>query len=158
MGSEYYRVVVETSKLKTRKPEGHKSECSNLNCGELHAVLLFFMWQIGCWEESRESKVPKRRWVDDTCVVSTKFNNSYNASPYQRNTHLPALFDLLPFLTRNRVIDLEFGATDCLAVATLGLIEIDDVPNGIEILADHRFRERMGRTKRRAKDLRRPLR
>jgi len=98
-----------------------------------------------------------RRWVDDTCMVSTKFNNSYNASPYRRNTHLPALFDLLPFLTRNRARILKFVATARLGITTLGFIEIDDVPNGIEILADDRFSEQMGMMKRRAKDLHRPL-
>ena len=77
-------------------------------------------------------------------MVSTKFNNSYNASPYRRNTHLLARFDLLPFLTRNRARNLKFGATDRLGVTSLGFIEIDDVPNGIEILADHRFNEQMG--------------
>ena len=90
-------------------------------------------------------------------MVSTKFNNSYNASPYRRNTHLPALFDLLPFLTRNRARNLKFVATARLGITTLGFIEIDDVPNGIEILADDRFSEQMGRMKRRAKDLHRPL-
>jgi hypothetical protein len=36
--------------------------------------------------------------------------------------------------------------SDRLGVTGLGFIEIDDVPDGIEILADHRFSEQMGRT------------
>ena len=41
--------------------------------------------------------------------------------------------------------NLKFGATDCLGVTSLSFIEIDDVPNGIEILADHGFSEQVGR-------------
>ena len=78
----------------------------------------------------------QRRWVDDACMVSTNIDNSYNASPYRRNTHLPALFDLPTFLTRNRARNLKFVAADRLDVTTLGFVEIDDVPNGIEILED----------------------
>jgi len=51
-------------------------------------------------------------------------------------------FDLPPFLNRNRARNLKLITSGRLGITTLGFIEIDDVPDGIEILADHRFSER----------------
>jgi len=82
-------------------------------------------------------------------MVSTKFNSSYNASQDQQNIHLPTTFDLLRSLLANEheSESLKFVATDCLGVTTLGFVEIDDIPNGVEILAVDRV-QRTDRTKR----------
>jgi len=96
--------------------------------------------------------------VETARMVSTKFNSSYNASQHRQNIHLPTTFDLIRPLLAAEHESLQFVATDCLRVTTLGFVEIDDIPNGIEILAI----DRVQRTDRKDEkssswDSRRPL-
>jgi hypothetical protein len=109
-------------------------------CGLAACGFYFFcdIWTPGRRRESKtqkESTTVTRRvwtmhaWTQRNSAVPT----SYNASQYRQNIHLPTPFDLLRSLPAAKHDFLE-SRPGGLSVASLGFFEIDDIPNGFEIL------------------------